>query len=368
VTDVDVAALLQESAHLVTSWNGEESDDPSIVEPNPFHDGARVGSPPMGESSRRTVDGWTFVTAASDTVAACWGERDQVLWAKGEPLMIVGPDGVGKTAIGQQLALARLTGGTLLGLPVTRAETKVLYLAADRPSQAARSMRRMVSEADEKAMQERLIVHRGPPPFDIVKDPVWTLTNWVQDHDASDLIIDSLKDLAPKLSEDETGGIVNRAFQEATATGLELVALHHQRKQQQGGGAPKRLADVYGSRWLTAGMGSVVCLWGEPGDLVVPLTHIKQPVEEVGPFNVLHDHVRGRTTVHDHTDLEQLIAGTRRGGLTVKDAARLLFNLDDPMSNDIEKARRRLEALVGRNLAERRDDEDGVARYYSTTP
>lgn len=342
-------------------------DDPSLNgEPNPFHEEQREARADRARE-QRTLDGWAFVNTAADTVAAAWGERDAVLWAKGEPLMIVGPDGVGKTSIGQQLALARLTGGTLLGLPVTAAERKVLYLAADRPSQAARSMRRMVGPADEEALRERLVVHRGPPPFDVIKDPVWTLADWVAELGASDLIVDSLKDLAPELSKDETGSALNRAFQEATAGGLEIVVLHHQRKQQPGASPPKRLADVYGSRWLTAGMGSVICLWGEPGDLVVSLTHLKQPVEEIGPFDVLHDHVHGRTTVHDHTDLKQLLAATLNG-LTCKDAARLIFSKDDPKANDIEKARRRLEALIGRGLAERRDDPDGLARYFTKAP
>lgn len=338
--------------------------DPSLNgETNPFHEEQQAARADRARENR-TVDGWTFVSAAGDTIAAAWGERDAVVWAKGEPLMIVGPDGVGKTSLGQQLARARLSGGTLLGLPVTQAERKVLYLAADRPSQAARSLRRMVTAADEEILRDRLVVHRGPPPFDILKDPVWTLADWVADQDASDLIVDSLKDLAPELSKDETGSAVSRAFQEATASGVELAVLHHQRKQQPGAAPPKRLADVYGSRWLTAGMGSVICLWGEPGDLVVSLTHLKQPVEEIGPFDVLHDHVHGRTTVHDHTDLEQLLAATLVG-LTCKDAARLIFSKEDPKANDVEKARRRLEALIARNLAERRDDPDGLARYFA---
>ena len=49
-------------------------------------------------------------------------------------------------------------------------------------------------------------------------------------------------------------------------------------QRENGGAKPKRLADVYGSRWLTAGMGSVLLLWGEPGDLVVEVRHLKQPV------------------------------------------------------------------------------------------
>jgi AAA domain len=318
-----------------------------------------------GADRRRTIDGWTFVHGAGETVPAVWGVGDQIFWAQGEPVMIVGPDGVGKTSLGQQLALKRLTGGMLLGLTVAKTAGKVLYVAADRPAQAARSMRRMVSDEDEELLRERLIVHRGPLPFEIVKEPAWTLRGWVEEHGATDLFIDSLKDLAPKLTEDETGSLVNRAFQDLIAGGFELAVNHHQRKQQQGGQPPRAISDVYGSRWLTAGMGSVICLWDEPGDLIVKLRHLKQPIEEVGPFDVLHDHVHGRTTVHEHTNLEQLLTKAP-SGLTVKDTAQLLFTKTEP--NEVEKARRRLEALVGRNHAERKDDPDGTARYFTKGP
>jgi replicative DNA helicase len=339
------------------------SDDPSLLEPNPFHitsDGA------SGRDTRRTVDGWTFVMNAADVVPANWGDGDAVLWAEGEGLTIAGPDGVGKTSVGQQLALRRIGLGStpLLGLPVQLCARRLLYLAMDRPAQAARSLHRMVSSDDKDVLSERLVVHRGPLPFDILKEPAATLREFVESHGASDLVVDSLKDLAIGLSKDEVGSAINRAFQELSASGIEHVALHHQRKEQQGAGrSPKSLADVYGSRWLTAGMGSVVLLWGDPGDLVVAFRHLKQPVEEVGPFNVLHDHVNGSSSIHEHADLETLLARSA-DGLTVKDAARLLFEKDDPKANDIEKARRRLEGLVAKGRAERRDDPDGLARYF----
>jgi replicative DNA helicase len=314
---------------------------------------------------RRTVDGWTFVRGATEKVPAVWGEGDAIAQAQGEPVMIVGPDGVGKTSVGQQLVLHRLgvRRGRLLGLPVARTEGKVLYLAADRPAQAARSMRRMVNEEHEELLRERLVVHRGALPFELLKEPADTLRQWVQDHRAGDLVIDSLKDVAPKLTDDETGLAINRAFQEVVAAGIELAALHHQRKALQGMGAPKSLADVYGSRWLTACCGSVLLLWGDPGDLVVSLKHLKQPMEEIGPFNVLHDHTRGLSTLHETTNLEQIIAPT---GLTVKQAAMTLYGND--AANDVEKARRKLNSLIGQRKLERRDDPDGTARYFPRTP
>jgi hypothetical protein len=349
---------IQDAQALLATLNGEP--DPSEVEANPFHE---TTADDRAESrSVRTVDGWTFVHGSTETVPAVWGERETILSAQGEPTMIVGPDGVGKTALLQQLALKRLTGGTLLGLPVAPAAGKVLYLAADRPSQAARSMRRMVTDVDEEMLRERLVVHRGPLPFELTKEPSWTLRQWVESHDACDLYIDSLKDVAVKLTDDEVGACINRACQDVVAAGLEVVLNHHQRKQMQGGSPPKALADVYGSRWLTAGMGSVLLLWGEPGDLVVDCRHLKQPMEEVGPFKVLHDHTRGITTLHGHVDLEELLAAAGSTGLLVKTVAMTMFESDT--ANTIEKARRRLEALVGKGYAERCDTpDDGIARY-----
>lgn len=140
---------------------------------------------------------------------------------------------------------------------------------------------------------------------------------------------------------------MNIAFQTLIASEVELCALHHQRKEGQQTGKPKRLADVYGSRWLTAGMGSVLRLWGEPGDLVVELRHLKQPAEELGPLSVRHDHAHGRSTLIEQADLETALSNAR-DGLLVKDAAELMFETVSPNRNEIEKARRRLESLVGR--------------------
>lgn len=61
-------------------------------------------------------------------------------------------------------------------------------------------------------------------------------------------MIDSLKDAALKLSEDETGAGWNQARQYAIEAGTELVELHHPRKGQDGNRKPSKLDDLYGSR------------------------------------------------------------------------------------------------------------------------
>ena len=56
-------------------------------------------------------------------------------------------------------------------------------------------------------------------------------------------------------------------------------------------------------------------------------------------------------TINGQVDL--VAAAMRPGGLIVKDAARYIFETDNPDRNQVEKARRRLDALVrdGRLLA-----------------
>lgn len=312
----------------------------------------------------RLVDGWTFMQA-SHGVPAVWGEGEAVLWASGEPFLLVGPDGVGKTSLAQQIVRSRIGLGrrTLAGLPVTRTGGRTLYIAADRPSQAARSFHRMCGDDDEEVLRDRLVVHRGPLPFDVAREPL-ALCEYVESIDGIDTaVIDSLKDIAIGLASDEVGNAVNVALGALVASGVETLALHHQRKQQQNGGAPKGLQDVYGSRWLTAGAGSVALLWGEPGDSIVEFRHLKQPAEPIGPLRLIHDHDRGRTLLHEGSDLEQRLHDAPEG-LTVKDAACLIFGTSSPTPNQIESSRRKLNGLIGRNRAERKDDGGGTARYF----
>lgn len=358
--------------NIRSDWTPEDGppDIPvidDIPEAHPDTIQLEVGPKETADRSR-AVDGHTFITAEPDQIPACWGKGDQVFWAEGEGLMIVGPDGVGKTTLMQQLALARIgLNDTLLGQPVVEAR-HVLYIAADRPRQAARSFARMVSPIHHQLLRERLTVWRGPLPFDLTTDRA-ALAGLAQELGATDIYIDSLKDVALDLSKDETGSRVNIALQEVIARNIDLCVAHHQRKEgRDGTGKPKRLADVYGSRWLTAGMGSVICLWGEPGDPVVELLHLKQPAEDVGPLQLLHDHKHGRTTIETSTSVIEILAEHHHTGLEVRTLAERLYQKPEPTRSEIEKARRRLEALADEGLATRGTNPGGHTIYTPVTP
>jgi replicative DNA helicase len=221
----------------------------------------------------------------------------------------------------------------------------------------------MVTEADRATLREQLIVWRGPLPFSVVEEPL-SLARFASERDVGAVVIDSLKDLALGLSKDEIGGAVNQALQELLAEGIEILALHHQRKEQQGvGNKPNKLADVYGSRWLTAGMGSVILLWGDPGDLVVELRHLKQPAEEIGPLQLLHDHEKGSTSVYEQVDPLDLVKAAGDEGITAERVAAAIFGVEAPSRNQIEKARRRCDRLVHQGLIAKRGEKPHPVVY-----
>jgi replicative DNA helicase len=242
------------------------------------------------------IDGAAFALDDPDETPAIWGCADEVLWSRGEPLYIAAPTGVGKTTLGEQLALRRagIRTDDLLGLPVMADSRPVLYIAADRPRQARRSLRRMVGEEDRDLLAERLLVCQGRP-YDLAQDSDALLTMAMAEGVGS-IVIDSAKDLVGgDLSDPNVGQAFNDALQKIVNAGIEVVVLHHQRKGR-GDRDPRTLDDFYGSIWLSAGAGSIVLLWGEAGDERVELRHLKQPVGVVGPWSVRIDHATGSVT------------------------------------------------------------------------
>jgi len=310
----------------------------------------------------------SYIFSAPSCPESNWGYGQQCLWPKGEPGFLCGPDGTGKTTLVQQLILKRIGIGepSLLGFPVDSRDHRVLYLACDRPVQAVRSLRRMVTQEDIPILDERLYIWRGALPFDLGAKPdgLLHLARWAG---CDSVIIDSVKDVAAELSKEETGMGLNRAVQLCCAEGVDVLGLHHPRKAQNGGAKPRTLADMYGSRWITAGAGSVMMLWGEAGDPVVEFTHLKQPSEPVGPFKVVHDHVNGTSTVADHIDAYTVVYGSAKG-VTVADVAMKLYG--DSGRSSREKARRQLTRLVEEDKVHREDGARGgvagreAAMYY----
>jgi hypothetical protein len=298
-------------------------------------------APPVQESEAdRAVDGATFILDVPDGVPAIWGSGNRVLWARGESLMIAGGQGLGKTTIAGQILRAGLglDNRPVLGLPVAEFNSNVLYMAMDRPKQIGRAMARQFGPQDRDVLKERLHVWEGPPPRDLAQNPA-LLARMAAHYGAGVVIIDSLKDAAVRLSEDAVGAQWNRARQHLLAQGCQLLELHHTTKRGPAGAPITGVADVYGSTWLTSGCGSVVLLTGEPGDPILGFRHVKQPAEEVGPYQVLHDQRNGVLSVEFGVDLIDLVKASGCDGLTAKAAASAITGHDQPTRADVGKRR-----------------------------
>ncbi|MDV9170940.1 hypothetical protein R6V09_12440 [Streptomyces sp. W16] len=146
--------------------------------------------------------------------------------------------------------------------------------------------------------------------------------------------------------DDQVGAGYNRARQKALAAGVQVMELHHLVKRGANGTEPNTMADIYGSVWITSGAGSIVLLWGEAGDPVISFRHLKQPMDEVGPLHLAHDHTAGRTSVMQSTDLLEMARISGAEGLTALAAAEALFESKKVSRAQKEKARRRLERLT----------------------
>lgn len=318
---------------------GEPSAEPVAVE--------RVSSGSNQGRPSRMVGGGAFILDAPHGVKPLWGNGSDVLWAEGEALMICGPSGVGKTRLARDLIRARISGGeTVLGLPVAGGR-RILYLAMDRPRQIQRLLAGGLATLDRELLDERLVVWQGPPPEDVAK-VTDTLLKLARQADADTIVVDSVKDAAIGLSDDAVGAGYNRARQECIAAGVEVLELHHTTKRGPNGASPTTLADVYGSAWITNGAGSVVLLYGQPGDPIVDFRHLKQPEDVVGPYQLLHD-VDGISIYHA-ADLLALARVAGSGGITAGDAAAALFDAQTPDKNQRETARRRLRRLATQGL------------------
>jgi replicative DNA helicase len=322
-------------------------------------------------ATRRWRDGETviFDDDAATGVEARWGDRDgNVAWARGEPLLLVGPTGVGKTTLAIQLV-----GGVLglwpevLGLPVEPVE-RVLYLALDRPRQIERALRRRLRhDAFRDTLRGRLLVWSGPLPADLGREPT-LLLDVAHDAHADAVFIDSLKDTTARLADDEYGSNVNRALQHLVAENIDVLGSHHQRKGQDGR-RPKTIEDVYGSVWIPAGAGSVILLWGDPGSELVDLEHLKQPAETIGPWKLEHDHHHGTTRVTRGFDALAYL--THHPGATLTDIAAAEW-AGTPTDAQRKKTERKLRKLADRHRAhttgqDRTDGTYASAHWYATT-
>jgi AAA domain len=237
----------------------------------------------LTQSSAQVYNGVAFLEDVQ-TGDPVWGSGKTVAWAKNQGFMVFGSDGTGKSTLLQQIVFARLgvRAADVLGFPVAQDDDRsILYLALDRPAQIRESISRMVDLNDQDTydtLKRRLVIIKGPVPFQCDDNPK-AFVDWclkLAGDDCGMVIIDSVKDMVSSCKEDVAGAGFNDTMQAFIAKGVEFGCAHHNRKENAQNTKPRNLADVYGSRWLTAGMGSVLNIWRNP-DASRDLTQLKTP-------------------------------------------------------------------------------------------
>ncbi|MGH3262891.1 MAG: AAA family ATPase [Trebonia sp.] len=287
-----------------------------------------------------------YLSKKRDAPAALWGSGKEILWATGEALLICSDIGCGKTTLAGLLARALLHGGNVFGYPVQplRDNPRVLYLALDRPQQIARSLARQVTPEMSEQFGEQFKFIPGPLDIDLSETPA-ALTQIADYYGADIVIIDSLKDVAMGISEDRAMAAYNRARQTLLAGGRELIELHHLTKK----------GDLFGAKWLDAGVGSVLRISGKPGGLTSTVAQYKPVAHLVQPIKIIHDRDAGEMNVVDgmvETEAAtepSLVVWVGQHGDAGVTAAQLAAHRGGDVNSEaaIVKAKRTLNALTG---------------------
>jgi hypothetical protein len=351
---------------------GEPDDVGQIIEAA-ASDLAEVADNTAGTRAR-LVTGGSFLLDVPEIPPAIWGSGRDVLWARGESLVIAGPQGTGKTTIAGQLLRATLgMSKDVFGYPVRPCDQRVLYLAMDRPQQARRCLGRMFTDDERRYLDDCLAFWEGPPFADVAENPQ-TLLSIAKQADADVVFVDSIKDAAVGISKDEVGAGYNRARQLVTQDGRQIVELHHTKKTN--GESQNDIDVIYGSTWITSGAGSVILLVGEPGDPIIGIRHLKKPMDEIPPFKIRHNADTGLAEVwHDEdADVVGLARRCKTTGVTAAEAAICMYRSevrgDKPSAALQERARRTLKKYVEKGLLVEAPDPSGrkTARWFAAAP
>jgi hypothetical protein len=203
----------------------------------------------------------------------------------------------------------------------------------------------------------------------------WAWTSWPRgwardkalELDADLVAIDSIKDVLPKASDEERAGLYNMARQAALASGIDWMELHHNRKAGVGNKEPDTLEDVYGARWLMAGAGSVISLFGESGASVVSMKQLKAPAGEFFPRWVELDKGKGMLALHDNLTVESLAARATAGTSALL-VARKIYSTEKPDRSQVQSVRNKFKRLAGQGVIEEyASTVDGTQMFRATS-
>lgn len=313
----------------------------------------------------RTFDGLAFLErrAVGEPI---WGQGKSALWPKNQGFMVFGDDGAGKSTLIQQVVLAAkgLRSPKVLDHPVAALDGVVVYIAADRPANIQDSFGRMVDTTDRataRRFAESFRFWSGAVPF-LADDDPQAFAQWCIDRANGEpvgmVVLDSVKDVLSDPASNLAGAQFNRMVQELIERGIEFGCCHHNRKSTGDNKKPKLLSDVFGSRFLTAGLGSVLNIWIPIADRTDrELSQLKAPYgAPVSRIDYANDSDTGtqKTNLDLGGQVTALLYKAAADGLTDNELVFRLYGLnsdDDGHGAARSKITRWIKTTIDRDLA-----------------
>lgn len=229
--------------------------------------------------------------------------------------LLTGLSGVGKTQFSLDMAMHLGTGTNFLGRKVEH-PVKIGFLSLEMGGpdlqQFSLAQAKAWQEDELGVLEENLVMEAiGEPIYMDTPSGRNLVEQWIGDNHLEGAIIDSLgSSVAGELSsEGPSKAIMDWNDHIRQRFDCFTWFIHHHRKPSGDNKRPNKLADVYGSHWLTARATAVTCLWDTSGGNTLQVIPLKMRLTgDKEPFSV----VRGkdlrfrRVTEEEAKQLQQL--------------------------------------------------------------